>query len=169
MEIELGSFWLPDGDVLTARFFWSSLAIDVDEFEGVSRGMRFPRGSGLPGAVWSSGTPLCVANVADLPGRSRSEAAVAAGLRGALAFPALHDGNVIAVLEFFSRERIELTDRLNRSLVGSGYQLGQFLHRRRGEIDSRVLTSARSRCSSSRRGASRASRSPSGSWSARRP
>ena len=63
-----------------------------------------------------------------------------AGLRGALALPALSGDEVLAVLDFYSREEAELTDRLLRSLTGIAHELGHFLERRRSELQPRTLT-----------------------------
>jgi two-component system nitrate/nitrite response regulator NarL len=51
-----------------------------------------------------------------------------------------HDGVVIAVLEFFSGEPINLTDRLARQLVSIGFEVGIFLLPRRGEFSAPLLT-----------------------------
>ena len=63
-----------------------------------------------------------------------------AGLRGAVAFPALKDEEVLAVLEFYSREEFASSDRLLQSLTGIGRELGQFLDRRRGDLVPSTLT-----------------------------
>ena len=66
-----------------------------------------------------------------------------AGLRGAVGLPALHaQREVLAVLELFFREpvSVDVTDRLLRSLTGIGYELGEFLAHRRGELRPSTLT-----------------------------
>jgi ATP/maltotriose-dependent transcriptional regulator MalT len=47
---------------------------------------------------------------------------------------------VLAVVELYSCEDAEPSERLMRSLVGIGHQLGQFLKRHRGELGSARLT-----------------------------
>jgi DNA-binding CsgD family transcriptional regulator len=70
----------------------------------------------------------------------REPAAVSDGLHGALAIPALWGEEVIAVIELKADGDIELSARLMRSLFGISYELGQFLARRRGELDKPLLT-----------------------------
>jgi PAS domain S-box-containing protein len=131
MDFELGVLWLPEDRVLVPRVVWQSRRMDASEFESVSRQLRFPRGAGLPGRVWESQHPLSWARAGEEESFDRRGAA---RLSGAVAFPATHDGEVVAVLEFYSREDAQLSDRALRSLAGIGYELGSFLARRRGEL-----------------------------------
>jgi ATP/maltotriose-dependent transcriptional regulator MalT len=62
------------------------------------------------------------------------------GVRGGVAIPALSGQEVLAVIELASREEAEVTERLMRSLTGIGHEIGQFLSRRRGELEAPVLT-----------------------------
>jgi DNA-binding CsgD family transcriptional regulator len=59
---------------------------------------------------------------------------------GAVAVPAISADEVLAVVELTSREEIELSEPLKRSFTGIGYELGQFLARRRGQLDVQLLT-----------------------------
>jgi PAS domain S-box-containing protein len=63
----------------------------------------------------------------------------AAKIRGAVAVPAVHGDDVLAVLGFGARREIELADRMP-SLLGIGYEIGEFLVRRRGELGAPPLT-----------------------------
>ena len=63
-----------------------------------------------------------------------------AGLRGALAIPAVYVDETLAVLEFLSVEPIEPAERLARALNGIGHEIGHFLSHRRGELTGPVLT-----------------------------
>ena len=138
LDCMAGVLWLPDGDVLVAHVIWRSGSIDVSGLESVIRQLRLPRGVGLAGRVWATGDPSSVLNLQDDP---RFPAEAVAGLRGALALPAIHAGEVLAVLEFCCEPiSVDLTDRLLRSLTGIGYELGEFLAHRRGELKPRALT-----------------------------
>jgi PAS domain S-box-containing protein len=131
MDFEAGVLWLPEDRVLTPRFVWRSGRLAATEFESVTRQLRFPRGAGLPGRVWESQQPLSWAR----EGEEQSFERRGAGeLSGAIAFPAVNDGETVAVLEFYSREDVELTGRSLRSLAGIGSEVGRFLARRRGEL-----------------------------------
>jgi DNA-binding NarL/FixJ family response regulator len=70
----------------------------------------------------------------------RAAAIRQAGIRAAIAIPAVAADETLAVLEFFSLERIEPTERLLRALNGIGHEVGYFLGQRRGELVAPVLT-----------------------------
>jgi PAS domain S-box-containing protein len=146
MEFEAGTLWVVDGDLLAARAFWHAGSSDFAEFESVTRGLRRAKGVGLAGRVWESRRPISIDNVQEQPdferqaNFARRQAAVHAGLRGAVSLPALNRDEVLAVVDLYSREEREPTDRLMRSLTGIGYELGHFLGRRRGELTAPALT-----------------------------
>jgi PAS domain S-box-containing protein len=138
LDCVAGVLWLPEGDVLVAHVTWRSGSTDVSGLESVIRQLRLPRGVGLAGQVWQSGEPRNVLSLQDDP---RFPAEAVAGLRGAMALPAIHAGEVLAVLEFCCEPvSVDVTDPLLRSLTGIGYELGEFLAHRRGELKPLALT-----------------------------
>jgi PAS domain S-box-containing protein len=140
LEVEIGVLWVPDEDVLACRGFWQAESIDAAEFESVTRSLRYPLGVGIPGQTWEGRQPTSFTDPESIVNRERREAAVVAGLRGAIAFPALLGDEVLAVLEFHSREEIELTERLAQAVASIGHELGQFLGRHRAELGTLSLT-----------------------------
>jgi PAS domain S-box-containing protein len=138
LDCVAGVMWLPQRDVLVANVIWRSDSADVSELESVIRQLRLPRGVGLAGQVWETGKPRNVLSLEDDP-RFPSEAV--AGLRGAVALPAINAQEVLAVLEFCCEPvSVEVTDTLLRSLTGIGYEVGEFLGHRRGELKPLALT-----------------------------
>jgi DNA-binding CsgD family transcriptional regulator/PAS domain-containing protein len=140
----IGALWLPHGDVLTAELMWKEPVFEVDgfeidDFETMTFALRLPRGVSLPGLVWQSKRPETFVDISHEPNFRRREAARSAGLRGAVAFPALKADEVLAVLEFYSREH-DHTGRLKRTLAAIGFELGDFFSRRRGELAPPRLT-----------------------------
>jgi PAS domain S-box-containing protein len=131
MDFEAGVLWLPEDRVLNPRFVWQSRRMTDSEFESVTRQLRFPRGAGLPGRVWESQLPLSFARAGQEESFRRRGAA---DFSGAVAFPATHDAETVAVLEFYYREDSELAERSMRSLAGIGSELGRFLARRKGQL-----------------------------------
>ena len=127
----------------------------------VSCGSR--AGSGWRGEVWESGAPR---HVPSFEGDARYPSKAVAGLNGAVALPALHGDEVLAVVELHLCEPLGEAgvERLLRSLTSIGHELGEFLVHRRGELRPSTSPPASSRCSSSRPGASVAGRSPSSWW-----
>ena len=141
LGFEVGGLWLPDNGVLVNRLIWSRPRAGVDDFCEASRRLRFPPGVGLIGRVWESREPIHLVNVLDQEGDlPRRDAAARVGLRGAVALAAQSSDEVLAVIDFYSREEAQLTDRLLRSLTGIGYDLGRFFARRRGELAPSPLT-----------------------------
>jgi PAS domain S-box-containing protein len=133
-----GVLWIPDGEVLVAHVIWRSDTIDVTLLESVIRQLRLPRGVGLAGHVWATGTPQ---NVRSLKEDPRFPAEAVASLSGAVGLPAIHAREVLAVLEFCCEPvSVDVTDRLLRSLTGIGYELGEFLAHRRGQLKPDALT-----------------------------
>ena len=133
-----GAAWLPDGDALVAKVFWSEDAAATAEFEATTRDLRFPRESGLPGRVWESKTPSVELTASR--NCERGEPATEAGLRGLVAIPVVHAGELLAVVELVSTEETTLTERFTRSLAGIGHEVGEFLAHRRGELVPPPLT-----------------------------
>ena len=110
LDCVAGVLWVPEGDVLVAQVVWRSGTLDVSGLESVIRQLRLPRGVGLAGQVWELGEPRNVLSLADDP---RFPAEAVAGLRGAVALPAIHAGEVLAVLEFCCEPvSIDVTDPL---------------------------------------------------------
>jgi PAS domain S-box-containing protein len=140
MDFVAGVFWVPDGDVLAPRVLWHDGLVERPHFEAATRKARMRRGVGLPGRVWAEREPMDWSSNDPTETDPREPAAVSDGLHGALAIPALWGEEVIAVIELKADGDIELSARLMRSLFGISYELGQFLARRRGELDKPLLT-----------------------------
>jgi DNA-binding CsgD family transcriptional regulator len=139
LDCQMGVLWVPRGDRLAPRAFWHEAAVDLGEFKVMTLTSRLPRGAELPGQAWQRLEPSGRSG-ADGPSPPRWRAAAGAGFRGAIAFPAIWSDEMIAVVELVSREELELTKRLNRSLTAIGFVLGQFLACHRGSLDERVIT-----------------------------
>jgi PAS domain S-box-containing protein len=139
-ELKVGALWLPHDDVLTAELMWSEPTLqELSDFESMTFALRLPRGASLPGLAWQSKRPETIVDVSDEPSFRRHKVAQAAGLHGAVAFPAVKADEVLAVLEFFSREQNH-PDRLTQTLTAIGSELGEFFSRRRGELAPPQLT-----------------------------
>ncbi len=130
--------WIPQGDVLIARVVRRSATNDsVELIESVIRQLRLPRGIGLAGRVWDEAEPMTESSLDDDP---RFATGVFDGMSGAVAVPAMHAEQVLAVLEFFLCEPADASDRFRRSLSGIGHELGRFLAHRGGELKPSTLT-----------------------------
>jgi len=132
---EHGALWQVDRhfDCLKCIDSWHPAGATFPEFDALSRAATFARGVGLPGRVWATGAPAFIADVARDPNFPRAETAAREGLHAAFGFPIVIAGDVVGVMEFFSREIHEPDDDLLAMLSTIGSQIGQFMERRRAE------------------------------------
>ncbi len=140
LDMAAGVLWIPDDGSLVARLVWKAESMEHFDIERFVAGRRVPRGLGLAGGTWAAGTPRVLVSAFEDAAFEEGGPARAAELRGGLAFPALEGDAVLAVLEFFARNRIVADERLNRSLIGIGHELGHFLDRQRRELEPATLT-----------------------------
>ncbi len=136
---DAGAFWASAEDGLTVRTCWTQPLAPWREFEDATRTLHLPRGEGLVGRAWEARAPAQYGHRDDLD-EARRRLVDEAGLKGGLAIPTCHESEVLAVLEFYSREGLELTDDLARALMGIAYELGAFLAHHRGELSPPQLT-----------------------------
>ena len=116
---------------------WHKASVEVPEFERVSRKFTFVPGSGLPGRMWSSLEPEYIPDVVPDKNFLRGPIAQREGLHAAFGFPILLGGQVLRVIEFFSREIRQPDQELLNVLTAVGSQIGQFIERKRAEAELR--------------------------------
>ena len=141
MGFAAGVLWVPEQGMLAPRVVWSTLGDGRRPEAG--NVIRLRRGVGLPGQAWQRREPAHIVDLlgsGDSYGDPRAATAAGLGLRGGVAIPAIHDQDVLAVIELASRDETEIDERLTRSLTGIGSEVGHFLARRRGELEGPVLT-----------------------------
>jgi DNA-binding CsgD family transcriptional regulator len=134
---EVGVLWAPRGDRLKPEAFSHPSGGDVSRFKMMTLTSRLARGTELPGRAWQSREPVSARGGGSGP---RLRAAAAAGLHGAIAFPVMWAEEVLAVIELISREELEASERLTRSLAAIGSMVGQFLAHHRGVLEVRLIT-----------------------------
>lgn len=132
-----GALWLPRGDALVARGFWSARSVDRPLLEQALCPLRFERGQGLPGHVWMRAEPVQL-GFAD--GHGALARPVAGARRATLGLPALADGEVLGVVELYSQSPSPLGARATGVLGMVAHELGRFFDRRRAELDMSPLT-----------------------------
>jgi PAS domain S-box-containing protein len=132
---DVGALWRVDREAEALRCveLWHKASIQVPEFEGVSREFTFGPGLGLPGRVWSSREPEYIPDVVPDENFPRAPVAEREGLRAAFGFPILLGGEVLGVVEFFSREIRRPDQELLNVLATIGSQIGQFIERKRAQ------------------------------------
>jgi len=132
---DVGALWRVDREAEALRCveLWHKASIEVPEFERVSREFIFVPGLGLPGRVWSSLEPEYIPDVVSDENFPRGSIAEREGLHSAFGFPILLGGEVLGVIEFFSREIRQPDQELLNMLAAIGSQIGQFIERKRAE------------------------------------
>ena len=135
LEWDFGAVWDRDREagVLRCVAAWHSAAAQYPAFEAASRGIAFARGVGLPGRVWSSVQPVWIPDVAADANFPRAEKAAGDGLHGAFGLPITLRGEVLGVMEFFSREIRQPDLGLLETLTSITSQIAQFAERRQAE------------------------------------
>ena len=130
---EHGALWQVDRHASHLRCVetWHRPETPFAEFEALSRSTTFERGVGLPGRVWASGQPAFIPDVVQDSNFPRASVAAQEGLHAALGFPIWIQGDIVGVMEFFSREIREPDAELLDVLGAIGSQIGQFMERRR--------------------------------------
>ena len=135
-----GTLWLPRDGALVAGAVWHVPSRELPSVERVTRRSRIAPGAELPGQAWTLGAPIGSVDPPRPPRTMREQAAVAAGLRAAIALPVVKGEEVLAVVELHAWQQSALSDRLARSLIAIGHELGEFLAHRRGELEPSPLT-----------------------------
>ncbi|HEX5043163.1 MAG TPA: response regulator [Candidatus Polarisedimenticolaceae bacterium] len=130
-----GAVWevVPEAGLLRCVEIWHEESRSLARFEEATKGLRFTRGTGLPGRVWSARAPAWIPDVTRDTNFPRAPIAEEEGLHAALGFPILLGERVLGVMEFFSREIQEPDEGLLELLGAVGSQIGQFIERKRAE------------------------------------
>ena len=135
LDWEHGALWDIDrpNDVLRCTEVFTAGAAAFPEFDAASRASTFTRGTGLPGRVWATGEPAWIPDVVQDGNFPRAPVAAREGLHAAFGFPILLRGEVLSVMEFFSREIRPPDADLLSMLTTIGSQIGMFVDRRRAQ------------------------------------
>jgi DNA-binding CsgD family transcriptional regulator len=140
MELSFGVLWVPERVVLTARLVWHLEDASLANLADITRDRHPGYGGPTLGRAWKTRQPIA-SNEPEVGKPPQRAAAIRdAGIEATIAIPAVAADETLAVLEFFSAEPVEPTERLLRALNGIGHEIGYFLARHRGELVAPVLT-----------------------------
>jgi predicted signal transduction protein with EAL and GGDEF domain len=113
------------GDLLSSTTWYTGQAARFAAFRRVTEETTFSEGVGLPGRVLATGKVAWITDVTLDPNFIREPH----GVRGAFAFPIHADGEVTAVLEFFSPAAVSPDEALLEVMAQIGRQLGRVVER----------------------------------------
>jgi PAS domain S-box-containing protein len=132
---EAAVFWLRRREETSLRCVqtWQSATFSNREFVEACCRQEFGSGQGLPGRVWEQKTVIWIQDLTQDGALVRGGELASIGLRGGVAFPIIDRGEVVGVVEFFSRKMHAPEADLISALLAIGTQLGQFVQRARGE------------------------------------
>ena len=113
------------GDLLPTTSWYTGQSTQFAPFRRATEEMEFSEGVGLPGRVLATGEAAWITDVTTDPNFLRKNL----GVRGAFAFPIQADGEVNAVLEFFSPAAVMPDRTLLEVMAQIGRQLGRVVER----------------------------------------
>lgn len=129
------AFVTQSGDIMygaSLRISWYTASSDhFEEFREVSDKNACTPGVGLTGKVLESGEPIWCPDVQFEPEYLRGASASACGLRTGIFVPVLIGDQVVSVLEFYTKVRLEKDPELLEALVQIGMLLGRTVERKR--------------------------------------
>ena len=136
LDWPVGGFWTLDASSQQLRCMtvWTESPRHAS-FIAVTAALTFRPGSGLPGRVWASGEPVWVEDVTKEANFPRREAARLAGLLCGFGFPICLGTNVVGVVEFFRGHPSRPDEDLLATMATVGNQIGQFIARKRVEVE----------------------------------
>ena len=100
-------------------------------FRDLSEALRFGAGSCLPGCVLATHSPEWMNDLPTNPQFLRGDAAAQHNFRSGFALPVLIGSELAAVMEFFSIDPIDPSDRLVEVMANIGAQIGRVMERER--------------------------------------
>src|SRR5919108_1761066 len=139
LEWEFGALWAVDQSAkrLGCVEVWHAAGKPFSAFQASCRRSTFELGVGLPGRVWENRAPSWIADVLTDNNFPRAPIAVTEDWHGAFAFPIKRGDEVLAVMEFFSREIRQPDPALLKIVETIGSEIGQFVDRLRAEAELR--------------------------------
>lgn len=137
---DLGVLWRVDelAGVLRCMNVWHSRELSFPQFVKATRESAYLRSVGVPGHVWETSQPMWLADLPHAENFPRLPFAIAEGLHSFFAFPIRVGEHVAGVIEFSSRQIRKLEPDLMEMFDSIGSQIGQFIERRRAEMELKV-------------------------------
>jgi len=120
-------------ELISSKLWHLENAAQFETFRQVTERTPLAMGAGLPGRVAKSGKSAWIPDINQDANFPRRKVANDLGVKGAFGFPVLAQGEVVAVLEFFSSNIEEPDDELLAVMSNVGAQLGQVVERSRAQ------------------------------------
>ncbi|MDG2185066.1 MAG: GAF domain-containing protein, partial [Mariniblastus sp.] len=96
-----------DSQLVTTDLQWSAQEETQQPFQKLVADWKFPRGIGLPGAVWATKKAIWLPDIESDPRYRRFLTDIDEKITAAVAFPVTSDSEFVAVVEFFVEESLK--------------------------------------------------------------
>ncbi len=123
-----GSYWQIDPETQALAFVQDVGGV-TEEFRRVTAESRFREGEGLNGQAWQTRELVFVPDLGEMRSCSRAPAARRGGLKSGVCMPILLGGRVAGTMDFFTQERLTLSDARIDVLRNVGRLVSQALER----------------------------------------
>jgi signal transduction histidine kinase len=121
-----------DPDLLEPGRIWHlDQPMRFENFRKITEATNFRRGVGLPGRVLQEARSIWIPDVSKAENFPRAQHSLDLGVVAAFGFPVRVKETVVAVLEFFSGERVEREEAWLKIADQAGLQLGRIFERQR--------------------------------------
>jgi methyl-accepting chemotaxis protein len=104
-----GSYWEINPDEQALRFVNDSGSVS-EEFKRVTNDARFREGEGINGQAWQSRDLVFVPDLGEMKSCSRAPVARRIGLKSGVCFPILSGSRVVGTMDFFTEQRLTLSN-----------------------------------------------------------
>lgn len=131
-----GSYWTVDPVERVLRFTLESGDAGSD-FRAVTLAASYREGVGLSGRAWQTQDLVFVRDIGEMADCVRAPVAQRAGLRSAVCFPVVFDGEVVATMDFFAAESLDLSTHRLEALRSVGRMFSRITERATKEVSSR--------------------------------
>ncbi len=123
-----GSFWAVHPEDQALHFVQDAGSVN-DEFRRVTAEARFREGEGLNGQTWQNRELVFVPDLGEMKNCSRAPSARRNGLKSGVCFPVLLGNRVYGTMDFFTEERITLSESRLDALRNVGRLVSNALER----------------------------------------
>ncbi len=130
-----GEMWQPtaDNQRLACTYRWNDSSLEHSMFAHVTSSITFMHSEGLPGRVWERQQTLWVDQITRDPRFIRAKEAGQSNLQSAFAFPVGTGADFNGVMCFLSRDTRSFDTAIAEMMADLGYQVSQFINRKRAE------------------------------------
>lgn len=134
---DFGEAWIPSEDGKNLEQSQGGYAKEeiLQKFRDRSHDLKLFPGVGLPGRIWISQQPEWIVDITSLQDQNfnRVDIAFDVGLKAVFGIPIVVDRQVLAILVFFKKEKLNCSHRLIKLVNSIATQLGSLIQRKKTE------------------------------------